>query len=86
MERRRREERRVYAPDEVPDGLVTLIQAEHITGAHRRRLNSWVQRCTLRARGRVRAPARGGGYILVSLAEVERVLRDPPRPGPRERD
>ena len=69
----------IYA--EVPVGLQTLEGVERQLGVNRATVRTWIRRQHLRERGRLRAPGRGGGKILVSIADVQRIMEDPPKNG-----
>ena len=55
---------------ELPEGLIDLPTAMRKYGCRRGRLDSWVKRGHLEVRGRLRGAAPGGGYLVVSEAEV----------------
>ena len=68
---------------EVPEGLIDLPSAASKFGCSLGRLHSWIARGHLQVHGRLRAPARGGGYRLVSEEEVIQHMRMPPNKGGR---
>ena len=55
---------------ELPEGLIDLPSAMMIYDGGRPRLRNWVKRGYLEIHGRLRAPAPGGGYIIVSKSEL----------------
>ena len=69
----------IYPPDAVPDGLIDLPSASAKYGIAVPTLRMWVYRNKLPHRGRVRAKAAGGGYILTDDAAIP-VCRDNPKP------
>lgn len=64
-----------------PDNWVTLKEASAETGLGISRLKGWVHRGILEPRDRKKAPARGGGYLLVDIEDVRALKEDPPKPG-----
>ena len=56
---------------ELPEGLIDLPTAARKYGCHLQRFYMWVHRGHLTCRGRLRAPSRGGGYIVVSEEELK---------------
>lgn len=56
---------------ELPEGLIDLPTAARKYGCHLQRFYMWVHRGHLQCRGRLRAPSRGGGYIVVSEEELK---------------
>ena len=55
---------------ELPEGLIDLPSAITIYDGVRPRLRNWVKRGYLAIHGRLRAPAPGGGYVIVSKPEL----------------
>ena len=70
---------------ELPEGLIDLPSAMRKYGCRRGRLDSWVQRGRLKVYGRLKGAARGGGYVVVSEAELTDRLATVPRKGGRPR-
>lgn len=68
----------IYEPGELPEGLIDLPSASKKYGIPGSTLRNWVQRGKLPRRGRVRARAAGGGYIVTEMAAIE-YCRDNPR-------
>ena len=75
----------IYTEDDVPDGLIDLPSAARKHGHRITRLQRWVQRGHLKVYGRMRAPARGGGYLLLSEDELIARMRAEPNKGGRPR-
>jgi hypothetical protein len=73
----------VYDPGDVPTGLISLPDAAKKYGIPVRTLRSWVNRSKLPNCGRVRAKARGGGYILTKENQIEYCRDHPRKPGPK---
>ena len=59
---------------ELPPGLIDLPAAQKKYGCSRGRLYNWVRNGHLKVQGRLRKPARGGGYLAVSENELEHRL------------
>ena len=70
---------------ELPEGLIDLPTAMRKYGCHRQRLNNWVARGRLKVYGRLRGPARGGGYLVVSEDDLQSRLNGPLDKGGRPR-
>ena len=72
---------------ELPEGLIDLPSAQKKYGCTRARFRNWVTKGQLKVHGRLRAPARGGGYLVVSEDElVDRLTASPNKGGrPRKR-
>ena len=62
-----------------PEGLLTLRGAADEFNRSVQALRNWVWRGHLKVRGRLRAPARGGGMVLVAREDLESLLQNPPR-------
>jgi hypothetical protein len=60
--------------------LITLAQAGEY-GLARTTLDSWIRAGVLKVRGRQKAPARGGGKILVAELDVVRLAQEAPGRG-----
>ena len=61
-----------YLPiyDVLPPGLIDLPTAAKDLGYSVKRLWRWVHRGRIKVRGRLKAPARGGGYPVVDEGEL----------------
>ena len=70
---------------ELPEGLYDIKSASFELGCNIHRLRSWVQKGRVEVKGKLRAPARGGGYLLVCLEDVKRELNVPANKGGRPR-
>ena len=64
--------------DELPEGLITVSEACKKYRRSPRTLRRWWSNGYIRLMGRLRAPARGGGYLVVSTDEIEAHIADPP--------
>lgn len=56
---------------ELPEGLIDLPSAAREYGIQGATLRMWIQRGKLIRRGRLKAPAAGGGYVVVRKADIE---------------
>ena len=70
---------------ELPEGLIDLPSAMMMYDGGRPRLRNWVKRGYLEIHGRLRAPAPGGGYIIVSKSELMEKLATRERSAGRPR-
>ena len=70
---------------ELPPGYIDLPSAAKKYGCPLRRLQGWVKAGSLQLHGRLRAPARGGGYLVVSEEELSRRIAMPVNRGGRPR-
>ena len=74
-----------HAPDtvysELPPGLIDLPSAGRKYNVPRRTIHSWVNKGRVRLRGRLRGPTRGGGYLVVSEADLVAYLEGPRNKG-----
>ena len=77
------EEEPIYTDTEVPEGLIDLPRAARKYGHRIARLQRWVQRGHLKVYGRLKAPARGGGYLLLNEGELLERMSAPPNKGGR---
>ena len=68
----------IYEPGELPDGLIDLPSAAKKYEIKVKTLRRWVELGKLPRRGRLRAPAAGGGYIVTVEALIP-YWRDHPR-------
>ena len=64
-------------PENLPTDLVTLQEAADKLGIPYGRVKAWHARDYLTEYDRKRAPARGGGYVLVSMIEVAYLVENP---------
>ena len=72
--------------DELPDGLIDLPEAARKYGCSNALLHRWIDRGHLKEQGRLKAPARGGGYIVVYESELKHRLAKTPQIGrPKKR-
>ena len=69
-----------YKPDELPEGLIDLPSASDIYRKRLGTLREWVRRGTLTRMGRMKGAAPGG-YVVVSIRELEDRLANPPKLG-----
>ncbi len=60
---------------------ITIQQASDEFGIPKGTLGRWIHIGHLTPVGRVKFPARGGGKVLVDRAQVEEMVRNPPRNG-----
>ena len=68
---------------ELPEGLIDLPTAARKYGYPLQTIYMWVHRGRLECRGRLRAPSRGGGYIVVCEQELQNRMASPPNKGGR---
>ena len=75
----------IYERRDLPEDLVDLpsIMREH--GVSRSTLHTWIKAGKLPLCGKVRAPARGGGYNVVRKDEVLKLIEGPINKGGRPR-
>ena len=59
---------------ELPEGLIDLPSASTRYGCGIARLRNWVRQGQLPLKGRLRRPAPGGGYLVVSESDLVRRL------------
>ena len=69
--------------DAVPPGLIDLPSARRKYNVPRRTIHSWVEKGHVRLRGRLKGPAKGGGYLLVREDELTAYLTAPRKKGGR---
>ena len=83
------EDFRVPGPDtvytELPPGLIELPNAARTYGIPRRTIQTWLRKGKLSRQGRLRGPARGGGYILISEDQLIAYMNEPRHRGGRLR-
>ena len=74
-----------YDPDtvytELPEGLITVPEAARKYRINRRTIQTWLRQNYITSKGRLRGSARGGGFVLVSEAELVRYIATPKRIG-----
>lgn len=69
---------------ELPPGLIDLPKAAKKYGLNVRTVHHWVSKGHLVLAGRLKAPATGGGYLVVSESELESYMQNPrPRGRPK---
>lgn len=73
----------IYEPGELPEGLIDLPSAAKKYGIPGSTLRSWIQLGRLSRLGRLRAPAAGGGYVVVRQADIEHCRDNPRKRGPK---
>ena len=79
----------IYEPGELPEGLIDLpsaaakYSAEY--GVSEGAMRQWVNRGRVAKAGRVKAPARGGGYLVVDEHELVEFMAQPRNKGGRPR-
>ena len=66
---------------ELPEGLIDVSTATKKYQLSRMTLNNWIRRGHLVPQGRLKAPARGGGYWVVDEAALVRCMATPTRMG-----
>ena len=69
----------------LPEGLIDLPTAAKKHGLSLRNMSRWVQKGQVKLQGRLRAPAAGGGYIVVSEADLLTYAHAPRNKGGRSR-
>ena len=75
----------IYTETEVPTGLIDLRAAAQKYSCPISTLQTWVRRGHLKTHGRLKAPARGGGYVLLLEVDVLDRVKAPPNKGGRPR-
>lgn len=75
----------MYEPGNLPGELIALPTLVKEYRASRSTLNTWIRSGKLRIRGKVRAPAPGGGYNVASKEEVFNFMSGPVNRGGRPR-
>ena len=63
--------------DELPEQLIDLPGAAKKYNCKMGYLRSMVQHGRIKTQGRIKAPARGGGYLLVNEAELRQLIENP---------
>ena len=59
---------------DLPEGLIDLSAAAEQYGCSVHRIRGWVRRGHVPIRGRLKAPAPGGGYFVVAKSDLEHRL------------
>ena len=75
----------IYEPGELPEDLIDLPSVMREHRISRSTLHTWIKAGKLPLRGKVRAPARGGGYNVVRKDEVMSLIEGPINKGGRPR-
>ena len=75
----------IYEPGNLPEGLIDLPSASKKYGIPVKTLRSWIYLGKLPKRGRLKARAPGGGYIVTVEADIE-YCRDHPRKRGRKKN
>ena len=75
----------MYEPGSLPEGLIDLPSASKKYGIPVKTLRSWIYLGKLPKRGRLKARAPGGGYIVTVEADIE-YCRDHPRKRGRKKN
>lgn len=68
---------------ELPVGLITVPDAAKKYEISRRTIQTWLRKNQLQQLGRLKAPARGGGYILVCETQLVEFMHSPRNKGGR---
>ena len=71
--------------DEIPPGLIDIRTAAERYNCTIKQLQAWIRRGHISSYGRIRGPARGGGYHLVKEKQVVERMAMPPNRGGRPR-
>ena len=71
--------------DELPNGLIDVPSAARRHDLNLRTIHSWIRVGHISRVGRLRAPARGGGYSVVNEAELVAYKNAPRNKGGRPR-
>lgn len=75
----------IYEPGNLPAGLIDLPSASKKYSIPVKTLRSWVHRGKLPRRGRLKARAAGGGYIVVEDAMIQHCRDNPLKTGRKKR-
>ena len=77
----------IYEPGQLPEGLIDLPSAAakyaDEYGVSEGAMRQWVNRGRVAKAGRVKAPARGGGYLVVNENELVEFMGQPRNKGGR---
>ena len=71
--------------DELPDGLIDVPTASKKYFRSKSTLYQWIQRGYVTVVGRLKAPARGGGYLVIPESEIAAHVAKPVNKGGRPR-
>ena len=71
---------------ELPEGLIDLPSAQKKYRCTRARFQNWILKGQITVRGRLKGPARGGGYLVFTEEDVIARLRAPKNKGGRPRN
>ena len=71
----------IYA--ELPEGLIDLPSASKLHGVNLNTMMNWIRKNQVQVVGRLKAPARGGGYLVVSEDELLNHMASPRNKGGR---
>ena len=66
---------------ELPDGLIDLPSASREFDIPLGTLSTWIHKGELPRRGRLHAPAAGGGYVVTEIARIKAKLANPSKRG-----
>ena len=66
----RKDDRELPIYTELPDGLIDLPSAAKKHGGTVGQFRNWINRGRIKVRGRLRAAAPGGGFLVVSEPEL----------------
>ena len=69
--------------DELPDGLIDLPRAAIDFGISQQTIHTWIRAGKLCKKGRLRGPAKGGGYLLLCKVELSQRVNEPRSRGGR---
>ena len=75
--------KRIY--DTLPDGLIDLPSACRKYGVNSQTANGWMRKGMIPLMGKLRAPARGGGYNITSERSFKECMSSPKKLGGRPR-
>ena len=73
----------IYEPGQLPDGLIDLPSAAKQENIPLSTLRTWVQLGKIPRRGRLKAPAAGGGYVVTERTAILHARDNPRKPGPK---
>ena len=79
------DEHAIHERGALPEGLIDLPTASRKHGVNGSTLRHWVISGKIPSRGRLKAPARGGGYVVVSEEELVNYINAPRNRGGRPR-
>ena len=79
------DENAIHERGALPEGLIDLPTASREYGVNGSTLRRWVISGKIPSRGRLKAPARGGGYVVVSEEELVNYINAPRNRGGRPR-